>query len=194
MENDISSEESSTAASGPMIFSYTCPHCFKVFGSGQALGGHQTAHRTNRVVRRITKFKRPKRYNPTLQPPHPENVQPRPDGPGLVQRGPGSMADLGDSWVPQLQLVAGSAALREYHSNLRPAPEDSPQSLTRDYFAEWIRPTYHVKRAGEDSEIRSSERTIFDPINLRISMGGQDREEGNSKKEANLDLNLKLGF
>lgn len=105
------------------------------------------------------------------------------------------MADLGDSWVPQLQLVAGSAALREYHSNLRPAPEDSPQSLTRDYFAEWIRPTYHVKRAGEDSEIRSSERTTFDPINLRISKGGQDREEGNSKKEeANLDLNLKLGF
>lgn len=202
--HDSDSDES-TAASFPQA-NFKCALCWRTFDSGQALGGHQNAHRFEREEKRAkhhelahAHFQAAKwRLFPPTLPPPPSlfTAEPKVEPPFLADRRillgqPRSSAILGTGFhyhvynnKPRLSVLS----CQDDH--------DHPVVLTNDFLGEWM-PIYNIggkAPAEEEEAARSSERT---ESNSDIGKGlkGLGGEEVSSRKNnEEVDLELRLWF
>ncbi|OAY40642.1 zinc finger protein 3 [Manihot esculenta] len=187
MDGDSSSEET-TATSGPSTRNFVCTICFKVFPSGQALGGHQNAHLQERSFRKTT----PNILGAVLNHPLPDDDdQPLPrsnSGNRTLIQQPGLIAPEDGSKTPKRANVGhpivgrannGSSSLHVHHPYVRLADEEARRRrLTKNLLGE--RKPKQVKK-GE----KSSETSIGDSgVDIELSL----------KRKEYVDLELKLGF
>lgn len=209
MDGYSSSDESSTAVSG---ITYTCPHCFRKFESGQALGGHRNAHRESNA-RRLKQCVLENNRNHTIVLPAPMYFPACANEPGLCQRAPLlPTAVIGDGVHYQLQIMDGNESHVKpiAHENppqgvtsdpfvewlpyvlpRGPQEEDPEEHVIKDYFREWV-PLFSVGKGegGESSNVHG----IVSDAGGRVSGGGEHADEANSEKKEDLNLDLKLGF
>lgn len=210
MDSYSSSDESSTSTAVSGI-TYTCTHCFRKFESGQALGGHQNAHRETNA-RWLKQCVLENRNHPIVLP-APMNFPACAIEPGLYQQAPLLPTVVIGDWVHhQLQIMDGN------ESHVKPiAPENPPRGVTKDPFEEWLSyvlprgpqeedpeehgtkdyfrewlPLFSVGK-GEGGESSNVHGTVSD-AGGRVSGGGEHADEANSEKKEDLNLDLKLGF
>ena len=178
MDSHTSSNDRTTA-SGHCQLPYTCQYCFKSFESGQAFGGHQTAHReeirfNNGIVESQNLPIAPVQEELTIEP-------------GLYQQGPVVSTDVIGDGVLQSATKGPFVEGMPYEN-----PTGSKEIVTKDLFREWVLPIYAIGR-GEGGEGSNVHGIVFDPV-ARVSEGDEQADETNSEKKEDLDLDLKLGM
>ncbi|KAM1093717.1 hypothetical protein TB1_008223 [Malus domestica] len=170
MSNCATNSEDSTANSGKKDL-FKCTRCEKGFPSGQALGGHQNAHRYENNMRRLADAIGTHGSNPYV-------------ADALVEVQSVAFAAY------QMPLEVAFAMIRSEVDNQLKKAQEGVINYTRDYLAEWENnDATNCWNGAAAGSVRSSERTVTDPI-FRV---GHDGEEMTSEqRDDDLDLELKL--
>ncbi|KAM0993105.1 hypothetical protein ACFX13_008933 [Malus domestica] len=201
MSNCATNSEDSTANSGKKDL-FKCTRCEKGFPSGQALGGNQNAHRYENNMRRLADAIGTHGSNPYVadalvevqsvafaayQMPLEVNVAEW-GYHGIVQHTVNLLA-ASSIGAYHFHEVAFAMIRSEVDNQLKKAQE-GVINYTRDYLAEWENnDATNCWNGAAAGSVRSSERTVIDPI-LRV---GHDGEEMTSEqRDDDLDLELKL--
>ncbi|KAJ9184660.1 hypothetical protein P3X46_004364 [Hevea brasiliensis] len=188
MDGDSSSDET-TASSGPSTHGFVCTVCFRVFPSGQALGGHQNAHLLERSFRQKT----PNILGAVLNHPLPDEdnqslawsnsgsrdlmQQPR-----LITQVDRSKTTKRASGGYPIEGRANCGSSHHHPYGRRAGEEARRRRLTKNLLGE--RKSGHQVKEGEGTG-KSSETSICDPsVDIELSL----------KSKEYLDLELKLGF